>query len=180
MCYILINKTNGGDWVTGQAIVNCRQLRRSSSTNGLPVIEMMMACTPSFICFLLCTKANSDKQKILLSDSSELISGPAEFHRSINLNGTMTPTDKNSAPEECEDAQLRHLDTINYNYLTLVGVLLPNIPLLNWSTRSLIGTTRPQEALCRWNGVHEDSNWPNWTFPSSRQFASDPISPQQI
>lgn len=124
MCYILINKTNGGDGVTGQAIVNFRQLRRSSSTNGLPVIEMtmMMACTPSFICFLLCTKANSDKQKILLSDSSELISVLAEFHRSINLNGTMTPTDKNSAPEECEDAQLRHLDTINYNYLTLVGV----------------------------------------------------------
>lgn len=150
MCYILINKTNGGDGVTGQPIVNCRQLRRSSSTNGLCQLSrwrsLMMACTPVFVCFLTCTKANSDKQKILLSDSSELISGPAEFHRSINLNGTMTPTDKNSAPEECEDAQLRHLDTINYNYLTLVGVLLPNIQPLNWSTRLLIGTTRPQES----------------------------------
>lgn len=126
---------------------------------------MMMACTPSFICFLLCTKANSDKQKILLSDSSELISGPAEFHRSINLNGTMTPTDKNSAPEECEDAQLRHLDTINYNYLTLVGVLLPNIPPLNWSTRSLIGTTRPQkrcvdEMVCTKTAIGQIEHFP--------------------
>lgn len=66
-----------------------------------------------------------------------------------------------------DDAQLRgHLDTINYNYLTLVS-RLSRLFHSHSSLFPLIETIRPsyigdELELLAWR---EDRNWPNCTFP---------------
>lgn len=167
MCYI-------GGWVRGQTIVNCRQLSIAPST-GFNFIEMWSSWL-LLIIIIIATITLSDSSRDLIrlwhsAGRKTLLPDPPPRH-------PFRPRDNQTNEREC-DAQLRHLDTISCNYLTLSLSLcfcFHLVVVLRFDRKhppdQPSGNYIVDEMKLRARG---DRNWPSWTFPSRRGFADDPI-----